>query len=67
MEGTMPRLFERRTVKLTTRALTAVAAGGIALTVLSSPVTAADVTFDRLKNAESEPGNWLTNHKTYDA
>ena len=35
--------------------------------LLSSPLTAAEVTFDRLKNAESEPGNWLTNHKTYDA
>ena len=43
------------------------AAGGIIAALLSSPLTAAEVTFDRLKNAESEPGNWLTNHKTYDA
>ena len=43
------------------------AAGGFIAALLSSPLTAAEVTFDRLKNAESEPGNWLTNHKTYDA
>ena len=35
--------------------------------LLSSPLPAAEVTFERLKNAESEPGNWLTHHKTYDA
>jgi alcohol dehydrogenase (cytochrome c) len=43
------------------------AAGGVIAAVLSSPLSAADVTFERLKNAESESGNWLTNHKTYDA
>src|ERR1700730_11085897 len=42
------------------------AAGGLIAALLSSPLTAAEVTFDRLKNAASEPGNWLTNHKTYD-
>src|SRR5260370_33140094 len=35
--------------------------------LLASPMSAAEVTFERLKNAESEPGNWLTHHKTYDA
>jgi len=44
-----------------------VAAGGILVALLSAPLTAAEVTSERLKNAESEPGNWLTNHKTYDA
>lgn len=44
------------------------AVGGVVIGALSSaPLSAAEVTFDRLKNAESEPGNWLTNHKTYDA
>jgi hypothetical protein len=31
------------------------------------PATAADVTPDRLVNADKEPGNWLMNHRTYDA
>jgi alcohol dehydrogenase (cytochrome c) len=30
------------------------------------PVLAADVTPDRLVNADKEPGNWLMNHRTYD-
>ena len=47
--------------------LIGVFAAGIISALLSSPLAAAEVTFDRLKNAESEPGNWLTNHKTYDA
>jgi glucose dehydrogenase len=42
------------------------AAGAIIAALSSSPLTAAEVTFERVKNAESEPGNWLTNHKTYD-
>src|SRR5713226_9936578 len=44
-----------------------VVAGAMIAAFLAWPVSAADVTFDRLKNAESEPGNWLTHHKTYDA
>jgi alcohol dehydrogenase (cytochrome c) len=31
------------------------------------PVLAADVTPDRLVNANKEPGNWLMNHRTYDS
>jgi alcohol dehydrogenase (cytochrome c) len=30
------------------------------------PVLAADVTPDRLINADKEPHNWLMNHRTYD-
>jgi alcohol dehydrogenase (cytochrome c) len=30
------------------------------------PTRAAEVTSDRLVNAEKEPGNWLMNHRTYD-
>src|SRR5271166_4850372 len=32
-----------------------------------STAPAADVTSDRLINADREPHNWLTNHRTYDA
>jgi alcohol dehydrogenase (cytochrome c) len=35
--------------------------------VLSTPAVAADVTPERLVNADREPGNWLMNHRTYDA
>src|SRR3984957_5147081 len=38
--------------------------GGIALT--AAPVLAAEVTPDRLLNADKEPQNWLMNHRTYD-
>src|ERR1700676_5635292 len=34
---------------------------------IAGPATAADVTADRLINADREPGNWLMNHRTYDA
>ena len=68
----MPSIFdhastELKPLKRATGSLLGVAAGGIIAALLSSPLTAAEVTFERLKNAESEPGNWLTNHKTYDA
>jgi len=33
----------------------------------AAPAIAADVTPDRLVNADKEPGNWLMNHRTYDA
>jgi alcohol dehydrogenase (cytochrome c) len=33
----------------------------------SVPAAAADVTADRLINADKEPQNWLMNHRTYDA
>jgi alcohol dehydrogenase (cytochrome c) len=39
--------------------------GGLAL-VLAWPATAAEVTPDRLANADREPQNWLMNHRTYD-
>ena len=32
-----------------------------------APAMAADVTPDRLVNADREPQNWLMNHRTYDA
>src|SRR5258705_638990 len=39
--------------------------GGILLAVVC-PLRAADVTPDRLVNADKEPQNWLMNHRTYD-
>jgi alcohol dehydrogenase (cytochrome c) len=35
-------------------------------TVLAMPAAAADVTPERLLNADREPQNWLMNHRTYD-
>src|SRR5437868_12862310 len=35
-------------------------------TLLACPALAADVTPDRLVNADKEPQNWLMNHRTYD-
>jgi alcohol dehydrogenase (cytochrome c) len=40
--------------------------GCLALPV-AIPANAAEVTFDRLVNADREPQNWLMNHRTYDA
>src|SRR6266849_4250664 len=36
-------------------------------TLAIAPAVAADVTADRLVNADREPQNWLMNHRTYDA
>src|SRR5262244_1132467 len=38
----------------------------LAATVLATPAFAADVTPERLVNADKEPQNWLMNHRTYD-
>src|SRR5215469_5371922 len=38
----------------------------LAATVLATPAFAADVTPERLVNADKEPQNWLINHLTYD-
>jgi alcohol dehydrogenase (cytochrome c) len=38
-----------------------------AAAVVAVPGFAADVTPDRLANADNEPHNWLMNHRTYDA
>jgi alcohol dehydrogenase (cytochrome c) len=38
-----------------------------AATFVLSPALAADVTPERLVNADKEPQNWLMNHRTYDA
>jgi alcohol dehydrogenase (cytochrome c) len=39
---------------------------GCMLLATTSPVPAADVTPERLLNADKEPQNWLMNHRTYD-
>jgi alcohol dehydrogenase (cytochrome c) len=40
--------------------------GSLALPI-ATPVSAVEVTFERLVNADREPQNWLMNHRTYDA
>ena len=42
----------------------AVLLGGVV--ALASPALGAEVTADRLVNADKEPQNWLMNHRTYD-
>ncbi len=37
------------------------------MVLATAPAVAADVTPDRLINADREPQNWLMNHRTYDA
>src|SRR5579864_2046078 len=39
---------------------------GAATALIATPVPAADVTPERLVNADNEPQNWLMNHRTYD-
>src|SRR5277367_3275865 len=38
----------------------------LAGSILAGPALAADVTPQRLVNADKEPQNWLMNHRTYD-
>ena len=40
--------------------------GGFVLAAFGTGALAADVTPDRLVNADKEPQNWLMNHRTYD-
>ena len=40
--------------------------GAMLSTALVGPSSAADVTFDRMKNADREVGNWILHHRTYD-
>jgi alcohol dehydrogenase (cytochrome c) len=47
-----------------TRSIRVAMLGGVMLT--AAPAPAADVTFERLVNADKEPHNWLMNHRTYD-
>src|SRR5213080_4658675 len=50
----------RSSLTVTTMALLAAVFGA------KGPALAADVTPDRLVNADKEPQNWLMNHRTYD-
>jgi alcohol dehydrogenase (cytochrome c) len=43
------------------------AAIGCVVLPIATPANTAEVTFDRLVNADREPQNWLMNHRTYDA
>jgi alcohol dehydrogenase (cytochrome c) len=53
-------MIERNTLAMTTAVL-------LTGTLLAASAIAADVTADRLVNADKEPQNWLMNHRTYDA
>jgi alcohol dehydrogenase (cytochrome c) len=55
-------MSRRRTLSLRLSALL----GSLALPMVA-PANAAEVTFERLVNANREPQNWLMNHRTYDA
>src|SRR5262245_43956448 len=55
----------RRKTAMTRNIRTLLLAGAAA--VVAAPGLAADVTPDRLANADKEPHNWLMNHRTYDA
>src|ERR1700748_705993 len=48
-------------------ALPATVATLSAVILTAAPGVAANVTPDRLVNADKEPQNWLMNHRTYDA
>jgi alcohol dehydrogenase (cytochrome c) len=50
-------MYRRDTIALTAAAL---------LTATMGPAAAADVTAERLANADKEPQNWLMNHRSYD-
>ena len=47
------------------RSLALAATAFLAGTMLAAPAPAAEVTPDRLVNADREPQNWLMNHRTY--
>src|SRR5215831_16246164 len=50
--------------ELMNRRTTSMLAGAV---IAASPAIAADVTPERLINADREPQNWLMNHRTYDS
>ena len=56
----------RKTNGLIRKALLA-SVSGLVCAATAWPALAADVTPDRLANADKEPHNWLMNHRTYDA
>jgi alcohol dehydrogenase (cytochrome c) len=64
-EDYMARHFVICTPTTATRAASTFFAAAVLAT--AAPGLAADVTPDRLVNADKEPGNWLMNHRTYDA
>src|SRR6202790_3724745 len=63
--GAMPTLQRGKTMRSHHRHSIRLLLAGAAL--LAAPAYAADVTPDRLANPDREPGNWLMNHRTYDA
>src|ERR1700759_2427818 len=49
-----------------TRAIRNLLLASTVTVMFAAPTRAADVTPDRLVNADKEPQNWLMNHRTYD-
>src|SRR6516162_1620136 len=59
-----PPMTASRPFNLTPLFKTVLVGGAVAL---ASPALGAEVTAERLVNADKEPQNWLMNHRTYDA
>jgi alcohol dehydrogenase (cytochrome c) len=51
----------------TTLTMTVMSLAAISMFATAWPIFAAEVTPDRLANADKEPQNWLMNHRTYDS
>jgi hypothetical protein len=64
--STQNHIGERNMPLCHQRSLRALLLAGAAV-LAAAPTFAAEVTPDRLVNADKEPGNWLMNHRTYDA
>ena len=64
----MNRLTNRLTDRLANRRTNLRTTSMLAGMLIAAPSAfAAEVTSDRLINADREPQNWLMNHRTYDA
>src|SRR4030081_3412428 len=59
--------MQRRKVTMKCSALWKAMLAGVSTLVLGAAALGAEVTSDRLVNADKEPHNWLMNHRTYDA
>src|SRR5271168_4604938 len=57
----------RRTMHTRRVSLRRLLAGSAVFAAFGTSAFAAEVTPERLVNADKEPGNWLMNHRTYDA
>src|SRR5271169_4457991 len=65
-EDHMARFSAIRIAATAPKMAPSVAALATLILATAAPGLAADVTSDRLVNADKEPQNWLMNHRTYD-